>query len=77
MRGNGNGAGRGGFRADGFNDFKVHIGGGEGQAVFVCAHEHVGQDWNGVPAFHHAMDIGQRTEQISAVNGEFHAKTIP
>ena len=51
----------------------VEVGGGEAQPVAFGLQQDVGQDRNGVPPLDHGLNVGQRTHQGIAVDGQFHS----
>ena len=73
--GRGGGAGLRHRRRDALDDGQVHVGGGEAEAAVAGLEQDVGEDRNGVAAFHHTLHMGERFEQGAAFDGEFHGVT--
>jgi len=46
-----------------FDDLEVEVRGGELQLPVTRLQQHVGQDGNGVPALHDALNMGERLEE--------------
>jgi hypothetical protein len=51
---------------------QVEIGGLQVERRFFRAHQHVGEDRNGVTALHHAMHVAQRLQEFCALDGNLH-----
>ena len=65
--------GLGDLRRDRFDDLQVHVGGGQRQLTVFGPEHDVGQDGNGVPAFHHTLNMPEGAEEGCAFDRDFHS----
>ena len=63
---------------DVFHHRNFHIGRGQLQGAIRSGFDHhIGEDRDGVAAFHHALHMRERLEQYRPINGEFHRSDAP
>ena len=55
-----------------FDDFQVEVRCLQVDRAAVGAQKNVRQDRNGIPAFHHAVNMGQGLEEVGPLEGRFH-----
>ena len=57
--------------------FKIEIRGFQAQLAAVGLHQDVGENWNGIAALDHAMDVAQRLQKLCTLYGNFHGNPAP
>ena len=60
------------LRRDGLRNLEIEVGRLEGELRFVRLDQHIRQNWDGVAALDHAVDMAERLQQRCAFDGDLH-----
>ena len=55
-----------------FRHFEIEVGRFQRELAGLGPEQHVPENWNGVAAFDHAMDMAQRFQQLRTLDSDFH-----